>query len=271
MQRRYRNTTTGRQRSYSRATSTGTSIVPSALWQPSNDTYSVAPRIWYDASDSSTITTATGVSEWRDKSLFGRHATQSSGTSQPALISNELNGRNVIRFDGSNDFLDYDGNVLGQARHFVIAVVSRRSNKSANFWIGGNVTTQYRQLTLGWNTNTQYMYSMANYDLTYTVAGYTSPVWEIWGTFVDTAGKKIILNGTQVTSNNQTFVMTSNTSGYIGRYTSNYYNGDIAEILVYRGFTDRPRIEGYLAWKWGLQGLLPVGHAYKNAAPTTTV
>ena len=29
------------------------------------------------------------------------------------------------------------------------------------------------------------------------------------------------------------------------------------------------KAEGYIAWKWGLQGNLPVSHPYKNAAPTT--
>jgi hypothetical protein len=31
----------------------------------------------------------------------------------------------------------------------------------------------------------------------------------------------------------------------------------------------REKIEGYLAWKWGLEGNLPIGHPYKSAAPTT--
>lgn len=31
--------------------------------------------------------------------------------------------------------------------------------------------------------------------------------------------------------------------------------------------SDREKLEGYLAWKWGLEGNLPNGHPYKNAAP----
>ena len=27
-------------------------------------------------------------------------------------------------------------------------------------------------------------------------------------------------------------------------------------------------MEGYLAWKWGVQGSLPANHPYKSAAPT---
>jgi len=33
--------------------------------------------------------------------------------------------------------------------------------------------------------------------------------------------------------------------------------------------SDRELVEGYLAWKWGLQANLPVDHPYRNAPPTT--
>jgi hypothetical protein len=32
--------------------------------------------------------------------------------------------------------------------------------------------------------------------------------------------------------------------------------------------TDRQKLEGYLAHKWGLEGNLPADHPYKSAAPT---
>ena len=32
--------------------------------------------------------------------------------------------------------------------------------------------------------------------------------------------------------------------------------------------SDLEKGEGYLAWKWGLESLLPVSHPYKNSAPT---
>ncbi len=47
--------------------------------------------------------------------------------------------------------------------------------------------------------------------------------------------------------------------------------GAFAEIVFLTGTTndiDRQKMEGYLAWKWGLQGQLPAGHPYKDAAPT---
>jgi len=53
--------------------------------------------------------------------------------------------------------------------------------------------------------------------------------------------------------------------------TTSFFDGDIAEIVVVQdalGTSDREKLEGYLAWKWGLEGNLPSGHPYKNAAPT---
>jgi hypothetical protein len=50
------------------------------------------------------------------------------------------------------------------------------------------------------------------------------------------------------------------------------FTGDVHEILVYDSalaMADRQKVEGYLAWKWGLEGSLPIDHPYTDAAPTT--
>jgi hypothetical protein len=50
------------------------------------------------------------------------------------------------------------------------------------------------------------------------------------------------------------------------------FTGTISEVLYYASAlttTQRQQIEGYLAWKWGLQSTLPVSHPYYLAAPTT--
>lgn len=46
--------------------------------------------------------------------------------------------------------------------------------------------------------------------------------------------------------------------------------GDLAELLIVKNanFEMINRIEGYLAWKWGLESNLPANHPYKNEAPT---
>ncbi len=49
-----------------------------------------------------------------------------------------------------------------------------------------------------------------------------------------------------------------------------YLNGDIAEIIVYfASLSDvqRMSVDGYLAWKWGLQSSLPQTHPWKLFPP----
>ena len=55
-----------------------------------------------------------------------------------------------------------------------------------------------------------------------------------------------------------------------GARGGNYMYGFYYEIAYYNSVlstTDRQLMEGYLAWKWGLQANLPSGHPYKSAAP----
>lgn len=60
---------------------------------------------WWDADDSSTITIATGVSAWADKSGNGRTLTQTTDNNQPTRVLDGINGKAVISFDGMNDTL----------------------------------------------------------------------------------------------------------------------------------------------------------------------
>jgi len=49
--------------------------------------------------------------------------------------------------------------------------------------------------------------------------------------------------------------------------------GSINEIVLFppgMSASDRQKVEGYLAWKWGTQANLPGGHPYASAAPVTS-
>jgi hypothetical protein len=65
---------------------------------------------------------------------------------------------------------------------------------------------------------------------------------------------------------------TSGKTTGLGTQGGNYsFYGNIMEILIYNSVlssTDRQNVEGYLAWKWGIQTTLPSGHPYYSAAPS---
>lgn len=80
---------------------------------------SLSPALWLDASDASTLYSGASlaspdgaISEWRDKSGNAFNATQSTGVSQPLRKTAIQNGRDIVRFDGSNDYLISASNSL---------------------------------------------------------------------------------------------------------------------------------------------------------------
>jgi 6-phosphogluconolactonase (cycloisomerase 2 family) len=60
---------------------------------------------WWKA-DSIAQADGSSVSAWLDSSGNEAHMYQSSATAQPTLQTNELNGYPVVRFDGTNDFMN---------------------------------------------------------------------------------------------------------------------------------------------------------------------
>jgi len=93
-------------------------------------------------------------------------------------------------------------------------------------------------------------------------------------TVVSTSNASVYVNGT-VTSINATAVTgTSLSNGaFTWMISGASFLGDIGEVISYSsalGDTDRQVIEGYLAWKWGLQGSLDAGNPYKSSPPTST-
>jgi hypothetical protein len=92
----------------------------------------------------------------------------------------------------------------------------------------------------------------------------------------DGATTSVYTNGTLIQSASQSKSWGGSVTSFgFGEYSTLSGGGPpdtyISEVLVYNTvLTDTPRqkIEGYLAWKWGLQSTLPPDHPYKTAAPT---
>src|SRR5690606_29647932 len=60
--------------------------------------------LWLDAEDYSSGT-------WPDKSGTGNTVSQNTSGNQPTLVTNGLNGNPVVRFDGTDDYLDLEWNL----------------------------------------------------------------------------------------------------------------------------------------------------------------
>jgi len=74
------------------------------------------------------VTLSSGyVSQWADQSGNGRHASQSTAAYRPLYVTNVLNGRPALRFDGSDDYLTFNASGMpsGSSPRTAIFVVKR--------------------------------------------------------------------------------------------------------------------------------------------------
>ena len=106
----------------------------------------LSPALWLDASDATTLYDATVggnfvaadgvVARWEDKSGNARHATQATLANRPQRKIGVKNGKDIIRFNGSN-FLT-TANVATTSTSYTIITVSSTTNLSSGQCIAYN-------------------------------------------------------------------------------------------------------------------------------------
>lgn len=166
--------------------------------------------LYLDARDSSTITTVNdgtgdGVSEWRTKVTGSSlKAAQSSGTNRPYYVTGARNGKNVVQFDGTNDFLIQD--VAAQRNQpFTIVwagINQLRTDNTYGAWCDGGSTFS-RILIYARVASGRLSYFAAGDEISAPVgstAGFGD--WSIISVVFNGANSVARANGTQVASGN---------------------------------------------------------------------
>lgn len=238
-----------------------------ALWTPAALGSDV--KLWLKA-DALALSNGTAVSSWGDSSGSGNTATQGTGADQPIYRTNQINSLPAVDFV-STDFLVCNAS-SSQRAESVYAVVDLDNATDYRLIVGpsGNGGRQFyarltdRRLTVAKQAAAELaVHSGAIAIDTPSVVGFTS-----------TAGAfDLSLNGTVETVSDST----AYTGGLTTRIAqpsgaaSQSWDGLIAELVVVQpgaAAADQRRLEGYLAWKYGVQASLPGGHPYKSAPPT---
>lgn len=232
--------------------------------------------LWLDAttglfdatSGGSAVTTdGSAVARWEDQSGNSRHITQATLASRPILKTAIKNGKNIIRFDGTNDILRRSGAfVHAQGAATIFVVVSANSGTSDRLMNEGRTA----------NTNSLYMPIISNlatdFSVLYRLDNGTIPLNNVsFGTAFNGAGFKLVCaldSGTnfagfinKVTTNNQNYTRgtvtldTFSIGGWATTIERDFFPGDVAEVVIYNtalGTSDRQSVENYLYSKWGL-------------------
>jgi len=239
-------------------------------------------QLWLDAADATSMTlSGSNVTQWRDKSVNG-HA----GTSTGSPVRTTVDGYDAVTFNGSSQYFNF-GDVLDLGTNHLNIFVVSKFNTTANGSIlakssfggagrysllrdNGNIlpllqnsagatgqtgpsdtNTARRLLTWTWDRATQALYQN----------GGITPV------------SSVILPETTSLNTSYPFLVGTYNAGDGGLppTSSYYFNGSINEIVgIYGTMTtaQRQQVEGYLAWKWGLQASLPSpSHPYRGFKP----
>ena len=218
------------------------------------------PLLWLDSSDPDTITEdeSGAISEWKDKSSFGRHITQSEAAQRPVYFSG---------VDFRNDFLVFDSVVNVRAAFFITNMirVSADDNQVCPILGGSGIPDHY---VFVWINDVSYDISIdgtgefqgaaaanggdkisgKNIDLGLTDGNKLYPV--IWYVEWD-VGQDFSAIGRLQTTGGGTYRLF----------------GQLQEIVLLPQvptLEQRQETEGYLAGKWRLRSKLPVDHLFKE-------
>jgi len=218
---------------------------------------------WLDASQLSGTDGST-LASWTD--LKNSTVFSATGSAQPTLQTNEQNGKNVVRFDGSDDVMsagdvELHNNTRGLT---IIAVVKPTETKRMAIMSKYLTTGDNREFAFGNKDN--FLFE----DLTW--ASYTGAIASLSNTdyqiveFVWTPGQvfEYYINGALHTTGD---VAVNDISDGIanlkiggGDYTPvGFWNGDFAEIIVYSeavSDVNRKALRGNLAIKWDIDEII---------------
>jgi len=225
---------------------------------------------WYDASDTNTVTVAGGaVSQWDDKAGTN-HLYQATGANQPTYGTNTLNGLYYMDFVPGGKWMSIAGNLGMDDGAAVYFIYRHNSVLKANFICIRNSLGGYDRFASDCR-NRIFKTSTLN------VENYGLPLGATTITGYKADGSSNIfdcrVNGNEYFSTNLVYTFSDNFTGLGGTGgagANNDFYGYVAEVIFVDKWTtdaEDKKLEGYLAWKWGLEGNLPADHPYKLRKP----
>ena len=222
---------------------------------------------WWDGADPNgngiIPSNNTAISTWKDKSGNGYDAIGASSATYSSADK-------CLLFNNSGYETTYPANPTNETMFVVFSV-----NTLVNWMIiGSSDGSGYR------NTETfSNGYRIAKRRVVYgaTSSGITLTNTNLATSIINyspTSFTALSLNGGTISESNSFSSFVAGGYLYIGKdYIGNQpgFNGKFMEILIYNKVltsTEYQKIEGYLAWKWGIQILLPLNHPHYSVVPT---
>ena len=185
------------------------------------------------------------IQYWRDVSGSADDYTQITAANKPRFLTNQLNGKPIIHFDGADDYLAGASNITTARTLFAV------------FKMNATPPTDYTPLWGHMTGFSQYFFNNHYIETTWSLAGYQPGANTRW-----------TVNGDSIVPNTATLTtswvvlsvvtsanVTTNDIGSDRVVAGRYVNANIAEMFMYSGALncyDRQHLEEYLATKYNL-------------------
>lgn len=194
------------------------------------------------------------VPTWEDTSGEGNDATQGTSGARPILKSSIVNGHDVVRFDGTNDRLEFP-DFLSAATAATILIVARKvtnDDERGIYSLGGGFNSNHQSYSDGniydsFGSTVRYSWARGSNDMT---------GWFVW-TITAATDWRARFNGASIhyEATNSIRFDGSRYLGDGGRGADYPSAMDIAEVLVYSealSDVNREAVEDYLGTKYGI-------------------
>lgn len=256
-------------------------------WSPS----SLSPYMWYDAAVNTSITlSGTNVTQWNDLSGNALHMTGTGASVFPVYSTDSLNGFTTMTINCTTAFRYFQNTSVSITGNQLTVFSVHKNTPSTGRVVYGRV---FSMAILGTNqdynattTIAPLLYgtfppnNLANQITLYYNGSPRSQGTVTFGNYLVAASRRdagtasLWANGTKSTDGTglgtTNFNITTVRMGADMALADAGMNGALAEQIVFRSALSDAlvdKVNGYLAWKWGLQGNLPNAHAYKNTPP----
>jgi lysophospholipase L1-like esterase len=187
---------------------------------------------------------------------------------RPTYEATGLNGFACAESDADTDYFDLPSGFVASRTASSTFFVAKKNGSA-----GGGDQCPVRK----WGQSEDYYpHPSGSFYLSYMASAYFGPlsgpdVSSAWhfGSFHATAGDwRWYHNGT-LQSSQSTFTFAPQTGSPILLKEFHGYLSEVIDCDNTLTTLERQKVEGYLAWKYGMEADLPSGHPYESAAPTT--